>query len=103
MRGTTLYRTKRTKHEPNTNRTSKRTGHREPLFISVRVRQETNMISVRFAQCSVRFGSVRLGSVQRAHFDVSALMHLVFSIAISNIKKRWITTDFDELWSEIVN
>ena len=35
--------------------------------------------------------------------DVSALMDLVFSIAISNIKKRWITIDFDELWSEIVN
>ncbi len=27
------------------------------------------MISVRFAQCSVRFGSVRLGSVRRAHSD----------------------------------
>ena len=35
--------------------------------------------------------------------DFVDLSIVVFSIAISNIKKRWITIDFDELWSEIVN
>src|SRR5437667_12855543 len=32
--------------------------------------------------------------------DFVDLSIVVFSIAISNIKKRWITIDFDELWSE---
>ena len=35
--------------------------------------------------------------------DFVDLSIVVFSIEISNIKKRWITIDFDVLWSEIVN
>jgi hypothetical protein len=44
----TLYRTKRTEHW-------------EWLFASVRVRQDTNLVSVRFAQCTVRFCEPTLG------------------------------------------
>ena len=35
--------------------------------------------------------------------DFVDLSIVVFYIAISNIKKRWSTIDFDEFWSEIIN
>ena len=35
--------------------------------------------------------------------DFVDLSIVVFSIAINNIKKRWIIIDFDELWDEIVD
>ena len=99
IRGTTLYRTKRTEHEPNTNRTSKRTEHCERLFVSVRVRQETNMTSVRFAQCLVRFGSVRLGSVRRAH---SGTIHMervqIHDPCCLNMDRLIALVHFDTSW-----
>ena len=40
---------------------------------------------------------------QKTHFDdFINLSIIVYSSAINDIKKRWITTDFNELWGEIV-